>query len=401
MQNVASERLKHVLNYWYDMCWYSEATVRTIAGEVPSSPKVPKFLAYWRNYERTVFDNTVVELPHDDWIITAQEVEMFWPFEAYSHFPFEFFQWSRKSRKSFHLPSQLHHLFAVATYPRIRWGDVLLPFDSFVISLEDPIHAEEQKGMWVLYDAILVTRHSAFYGDIDIRLLRRPLVDEAEQRFAANVKDRFEVLLKRGDREKTLRFLEKKEATAFAIPPGWRATSIYFGRHMTDATPIAIEPNDILSLLPSKEVAKMEGGVEENLWRFEPLSWAAKIVIGWCLYLQSLPSASLSWKKRERQQYISGRRGVTGVITQVDHICTILGVGKLDPLRYGLTEDANRVSTGFFKRPHWRRAHMRREPGTPPSAERTQKIPPLLIRRDLIPYFGVIGGTKVEVLPEE
>jgi hypothetical protein len=170
---------------------------------------------------------------------------------------------------------------------------------------------------------------------------------------------------------------------------------------MAAKSKVAIEPKDFIARLRPEDRKEVEADGELNLWRFEPISWAARIVVGWCLYRQKLMSTDITWKKRAWKEHQLGKRGVTGVITHVDHICTILNSGRWDPLAHGLDKDFNKIASGFFKRPHWRGRHMRRPPGSPRGAQQTILVHPHLIREDLVPYFGIIGGTNIEVLPEE
>src|SRR3989344_5686681 len=329
MRNTASDRLQLLLDYWKDVCWMTEARVRCILGGVPVlasfpgiSDEVPAPVLNWRRFEHTVFDNTVAELSFADWGVTREMREHNPSLDALATFPFEFFEWSRKSRRVFDLPPDLFVAFANATYPEIRWSDVLFPYDSFVITLQQPIEVEDEYDVWSSYDTILVASipHT---NVVTIRLIQAPHAAPNEQQFSQRAKDRFELLMKRGSFEKAKQYLIR-QWVGFGIrlksSPGWRS-GVLLNRNSTPLqSRVELEVEDFAARVEPHVVKYLEGGIEENLWRVEPISIAAKIVVGWCLYLESLSQTDLSWKKRERKVHVPGLRGVTGIMIQTDHI---------------------------------------------------------------------------------
>jgi hypothetical protein len=396
-RKMASDRLQEVLRYWQDLCWTYERSLQSINVDI-SNPMVPAHVRNWRTLEHQIFDNNISELRASDWLMDREMCSIIKNLATLNMFPFQFFNWSRKSRRVYHLPGDLHRLFAVATYPKIKWEDVLLPFESFMITLEEPFRVEDEPDVWCEYDAILVSRLPE--GLFSVRLMRQPHVNNEEQRYPEKTKRRVDLLLKRGDKKRANQLINRtteKWMHTIRSSPGWRAAAI----PTEPQKRVLLEPLDLATSVYVRDFSELEGGVESNLWRLEPLSWALKIAVGWCLYLRSMSAKELSWEEVPQRPHKAGHRGLTGVITETDHICTILGYGKMDPSRYGLTEASNKVGSSFFVRPHWRRAHDRRPPGSPPTAPKSVTLPPLLIRKDLVPLFGIIGGTKTEVLPED
>lgn len=398
MKSVASERLQEVLDYWRDACWYYEAVTRTISKYEPLTPdEIPVHVSNWRRYTDLVFNNEVKELDLNDWVPYAEESKNAPELSALATFPVEFFEWSRKSRRVFHLPQNITSLFVQAPFTNIRWKDVLWPFDSFAITLDAPLVVEDVPGTWSRYDTILVAKIPKL-DMITIRLLRESHCAKEECRIPTRAKERFDVLYRHGNVGKIRRLLDREWAgikERMKSTPGWR-WAVLCDRPSPDAK-VALEASDFAKLIPQQELKKLvdEGGLDANLWRVEPTSWAAKIVVGWCVYRRSLKPTSQVWSEYRVPPAKRGTRGVTGVITQPENVCTILGEGRLDPTTYGLREPPEQ-SSGFFKRPHWRSAHDRRTRGG-----ETVEIPPLLIRKDLVPLYGIIGGTKTEVLDEE
>jgi hypothetical protein len=405
MSSVASERLQEMLEYWQDLCWYWESRLRAEVGYVPDDPMVvPSHITKWKEFEQIVFDNTIPAISIEEWGVPPELYQEFRGFIGMHLFPLEFFEWSRKSRRVFNLPQGLCQVLGQATYPEVRWKDVLWPFDSFVITLEYPIQCEDMPGVWSRYDAILVTKIPET-GHVELRMMRAPHTDKKKRRIPDKSKRRFELLLKRGDEKKTVDFLGKTWTTwssNMKSSPGWRTCHLVGKHKLSSNDKVKIDPEDLMSK-PSDEMmerVRYTWGSEEYLWMVEPISWAAKIAVGWCLYLQTLSSLQVSWAIKKTNIQKIGSRGVTGVITNVDNICTVLGEARLDPSSYGVNDQPSQDS-GLFKRPHWRRAHYRRPRGSHPRALKTVAVPPLLIRKDLIPFFGIIGGTKTEVISED
>ena len=69
------------------------------------------------------------------------------------------------------------------------------------------------------------------------------------------------------------------------------------------------------------------------------------------------------------------------------------------PLQSGRELESEGPGTMRFVRPHWRRGYKRRPKGSAPTAEKTVKVPPVLVREDLVPIYGLVGGTTSIVVP--
>jgi hypothetical protein len=336
MRSIASERLQMVLNFWKNLCWYFETLYLTEFGGVPDAPwLIPGPITNWRRYDQVVFDNSFEELPFGEWDVPQERIETSYrSFSYHARFPFEFFEWSRKSRRVFHLPASLHKVFALATFPQIKWKEVLWPFDSFMITLEQPLLVEDEVGVWSQYDAILVSRLKQYGGAIHIRLIQQPTIPIDEYKVAENVNRRIQLFMKRGEKEKAQTTLKRSMDALYArikSTPGWRHGVIYSPIDNLPDSRVKLEVSDFAARIDPETVARLEGGTEENLWRIEPMSWAAKIVVGWCLYHRTISATSLEWNEKKWKEHIPGMRGVTGIITNREHICTILGEATLNP----------------------------------------------------------------------
>ncbi len=408
MQTIVSERLSRMLRFWKDVCWSCEMLAHTtVPGadiEATLRDVMPPAVSRYETFERLVYDQTVQKLTLSDWLPTRKQNETFVKLQSFRMFPLEFFEWSRKSRRSFELPAGLSRVFGLATYPKMDWSDVILPYDSFAIVLEEPLRVEEQEDIWLEYDTILVTK-LPLLGHIQMRLINKPVVAEDEDHVPDNVKRRIRMFIERGETEKAERWVTTEFETVekrIVVTPGWRTTVLFSDADIETKTSVALEVADFAARPEFHLRAnELEGGIEGNLWRLEPFSIAAKIVVGWCMYMDSLTSTDIAWREKRRKKVVRGSRGVTGVITEIDHICTVLGKARLDASVYSGTEVSQNASSGFFKRPHWRRRHKKRPPGTPPGSPKTVRVPTLLIRPDLVPFFGIIGGTHTKIVDDD
>lgn len=408
MLESTSLRLAETLNHWKDACWYTQTLLNLAFGKKSEQELwYPEQARHWRTFEQKVFDNSTQYLKTADWMILKRtpESDLLFPYQT---FPFEFFEWSRKSRRVFEIPADLQHAFATAAFPNITWADVLMPFDSFAVKLATPLVVEDRPGKWTQYDTILVSKIT--FHDLQgkpsqliVRVLGPTFDGEKEPRLQEKDFRRVSLLAKRGQENEAMEKLKKmwaERSGSLKSTPGWR--NLVLHSYKTPNRHLEIETEHFIKRLDSDTRQKIKGGIEEATWRAEPSSWAAKIAVGVMLYLQSLSNTPLPWRE-QRQPHRSqkGSRGVTGIITSPEYICAIVGRGIIDPSTYGLNDPNKHEGSQFFVRPHWRRAHMRRSPGSAPNAPKDVKVPPVLVREDLVPLFGIISGTKTKILPEE
>jgi hypothetical protein len=388
MQNIASERLQEMLNYWKDACMLFEA-----AGKSTRRPEaLPPYIRNWRQLESRIFDQRNEQLDLNEWDFTGELQGS--PFMTrYGLLPHEFFAWNRKSRRATHLPRELQRPFSVAPFPGTRFGDIKLPFDSFIITLEEPVKVQETEyGPWTEFDAIWVTRFP-WKGEIRCRLMRKPA--PMMERVRPNAVRRIEIAYRRGARNAAEEFRRTwirwhKETID---PPGHFIFPLYPAGVSTKAL--------VADYVTPEYFAQDLYGVgtrsqEEIEWRADWTCRIAKIVIGWCLYLKHLPSESYAWQ--EWQQPERGTRGtLTGAITDPSHICSILRISTMDIGKYR-EKNPDKSGSNFFQWPHWRSGHWKRERGAGPKAPKTVWIEPYEVRKDLMPLFSIHGGqfTKVE-----
>lgn len=413
MHNVASERLYEMLNWWKSLCYAREIGSIIMSPHLVESPSM-KFFERWREYDRLVLDNSVPHLRFEDW----DELTEFLPQKArilstfiFRSFPFQLFEWNRKSRRVYHIPIGLQYLLMQGRYDRLSWGDVVWPYDAFVLTLERPLEYELNDGSWETFDTILAAKIPAKDNahEFCIRLLRKPkgitsgilperVIVRVLRLSIAHQDDRALSSLMKGLGRVALDGGTAQGRFSRTCFSSLKDKEGYID-HSSDT--IRIEPKDIFDkYTDSGNLIDISDAKSFGKWErlSELYSIATRIVVGWALYMDSMVAANPL-----QNMYVPPSRpmrGIAGIITNPQSICTVLVKAKLDPARYVETPERE-VSSSTFKRPHWRRAHLRRERGAPTSAPKTIRIPPTLIRKDLVPIFGLISGTVTEILDDE
>ncbi len=401
MSSIASERLREMLNWWKWICLAREVASPRQLYRHTGDPE--RYLRRWRKFERVVLDNSIEQLHPRDWferrgaLPEEEPHSVYWRLRAVESFPCELFSWNRTSRRAFHIPENLQCLFISGDYSKWKWEDLLWPYESVILTLEHPLDVEDEPGIWSHYDAILVAHvvHPGRGKVLVMRMLRRPHGPRPDV-FPSHELQRVDkhLVAKKRDRAMTVvSHIEDSLIIDQEIPQGSHAGPLY-ATFDPDLYPtlqdfIRIEPDD----LAAKKILIPCRSDDEQHWKMRVNSFALKIVVGWCAYMGHLHSNAYETVRNPTER---GTRGITGVITTPEHICTMLTKARLDPGRYYETKELE-VPTGMFKRPHWRRGHWKKEAGAGPNAPRTIRVPPMLIRWDLVPIFGIISGTETYI----
>lgn len=416
-----TERLQHTLAQWQALYLLYETNVHAenLVQPVPSHLIGPA--QNGTRLPEAILNNSITTLNPSEWY---PDEEMLTYFEAenpliaslrrYMSFPSELFTWNRRSRRVFHLPHGLQALLAAASFPDIPWTDVLLPHESFIITMEKPLRLVGDEGEVDEYDTILVTKlpHELDGGHVSVRLLDRPNQEGIKVGFGFEEIREYREQLKRGNFEGAVDIAARKGdrlAKLYGRMPG--STSCALEVALAGESLMRLEPEQLFELeflgshapgtFISPDTPQWETLPRIEVARYEVMSVACRIAFGWMLYLESLMAkpGTLEWKAPPKKKAQSKVGGTVGAITEPEKVCNIIGRGKIDPTEYGTT-GTTRTGPGFV-RPHWRRAHKKRPPGSAPGAPKTIKIPNLLIRADLVPLYGIIGGTKSVMISED
>lgn len=410
-----SERLGHVFAQWQVIMMTSELMSHLPGHSEGLTPQEVKACAQWDTFPDHVLDNTK-EFSLSDWLVPGSLNGD--TIGGYLSLPTELFHWNRSSRRVFSIPHELQVLFGAAEFPDMQWKDVLWPHDCFVLSLESPLCFFDPEGEEREYDTILIL-HSGDEGVV-VRVFDKPEHDSEAIRIGPNVVRNFRKKVGRQQYEDADKIIKKKQrrlAGIYSVYPG--AVHTVFKHLGGGESPVRIEPSDIYyseeanrmqvgrtdlrnwvdQIQQGERVTPWEQVDDDTRYGFEVLSVATKVAVSWMLYLESLPSSSIQAKPFRKERSTPRRSGAAGIITQPERLFEIIGRGSICAGRKA-DEEGPRNTKGFV-RPHWRRAHYKRPRGAPPGAAKTVRVPAVLVRPDLVPLYGIIGGTTTVMIPEK
>jgi hypothetical protein len=307
-------------------------------------------------------------------------------------FPVALASWTMHSRRVFHIAADLQVLLNSTMLDGVLWRDVKLPFKSFAVSLEIPI--VDHRG--AKYDCILFGEEPRYGKDweketyIGVRLFHAKFGGGVRQ-ISPDCHNDIVEAMKRGRWEhaqKTLEYVSKPETNPF-FPI---RICTYFLDDKVKNYPVTTNIGEIDVDDRPKEF-QHHAPPEESI-HFDA---AARIVVGLCLYLQTLPpssSARSEWKKHERV----GKKPDPRAITNDAQVCTVSCTHKLSAEERQVTgNDAQMRKKSLYELcAHFRRGHWRRPPGQGhiPDAPRIVWVRPTLVRRDRLVDGQLPGGAE-------
>lgn len=408
-----SERLTHAFADWQLMYLICETDITELHTLGKATDGDLSIAQNSRRLAPTILDNEVQKLDPGGWLPNMDLIRAYESMRPlglwYSTFANEMFLWNRMSRRVFHLPYSLQMALGSATFPDIPWKDVVWPFDSFIITLEKPIQIQEPGIPVETFDTLMVSKlpSDGVTRPIVVRAFLRPKETGKRLGLRPGEMDRIKKLQKQGRYMTIHKLLHQRRVELSRNYTSLQGSMMVYleGVNTEGDDFIKIEPDDLYNLefgLNEGRAPGLDWGrfKQEQGYRYESMSVFLKTAIGWMFYLETVSAKNAQWKKHERNdrpKQMSG--GAPSIITEPDQICKIIGKGRMDPVKVE-GEPAKRNGCGFV-RPHWRRAHYKRPQGTPPGTPKTVRVPPVLVRADLVPLYGIIGGTETVVVPKE
>jgi len=404
-----SERLSHTFAYWQCCALVYEAWLGDDATRKKLSPLAEKTRDIGQRLVPTIMDNRVREISLDEWMSAPEYKERDNTIstlgDEFAWFPLQLFQWNRNSRRVFHLPHTLVASLSAAEFGDVTWGDVTWPHDAFIITLEKPFSINSLDGTMEHYDTIMVNLLPLGEGGrkiLCIRLIQAPKSRDKRYGLTRSEREKFVKALKRKRWQKAIDICEDVRLSMISDYPSVPGSCGYaIDCDLDSDERVVIEFQDQLaygSTLSNARLVNPEELPTFNQDKIQIATVAMRIVVGWALYLETLPTDRIKIEKNQRKaKILSG--GHPGSITNPDDIFHIVGRSEM---RFGGCSNQRRsIEEGGFIRPHWRRAHKRRPIGSAPDAPKTIKVPQKLIREDLVPLFGIIGGTKSVMFLED
>ncbi len=129
------------------------------------------------------------------------------------------------------------------------------------------------------------------------------------------------------------------------------------------------------------------------------LSWATLLVMNLCLYLDSMQSTARAetevWRTPPREPGQFSDR----VVTDGAQICEISSRHLLDSMMEPGIGEGPAHPSGYEVRPHWRRGHGRRRPGSgnDPEAPKAVRVKVTLVRGDRLPENALPQGSATDL----
>lgn len=298
-----------------------------------------------------------------------------------SMYPINVAAWTIGSRRVFGLTKELQEKFLAAEYKKVRWSDLLWPFKSFAIALEEPLveqSVHSRKGS-VESRFLLVTSCYEITGD-DVGL------DEGfECRMFWNDPgegENLNVILSERERAELREDVRRKN---------WARIGRKVVQYRRRLGQMRMLPGSVLG---------WRAQLNEPLFNRAPDNLATatmKLVAGLCLYMESLPSSARS--DNDWRTYVpSSSRGVRGVITDERQVCEVVDFHVRSPDTLAVFPRVPKPA-GYTVKPHWRVAYKRRRRGEGhiPDAPRVVEVPSTFVHKDQMPPDAIVGGAVTKV----
>jgi hypothetical protein len=294
--------------------------------------------------------------------------------------------WCRSSRRIYGIPADLQ-LLLQATSLNGAWDGIKLPFNTFSMSLDEPLESDGER-----YDEVLVHAHGTLDGLEGPRIHSFILLSEAYRLFEP---------MERKAKEQILRALNRKDGSTL----GRIARKAIARRHghcrcfsfetippdeAPDGTPMAKGTmRDVLS------------GLEEGFNKTTGPSWSrlipivSRLAFGLSIYLRTRPPQT----RPTTAPLKAVQRGVPRILTQDAHVCLVQNEHALNENERTTLRAYANGNMSIEASPHFREGYYSRPPGkgTDPLAEKTIWHRPTIVRRDLLPNGTLPYGRKTRL----
>jgi hypothetical protein len=415
--SIGSERLEDALRTYEDLCLIQEARSsiyhfggRSRDPNAMPQPKLEYGLANWRAMRKRLL-NTQTMLGDQNWalhIAYTEEDSLHGLLWGYDDFPLDLHQWLHQSHRIFSLGSDLQSAFLKHNYSDLTWDQIVFPFSSFMIELEQPI-MEGVVDKPAAFDTILVTvfplpdENGQPNHQIKIRLFHKRNTD---RKGVISQSDR--QLLDRDIQRKQWHRLHKPMQRVRAklreieLFPGYVQSVIY--EKAVHSSQVHLEGDEFLANQRRLQrnvagliMTKTSAMSDTRFWSH--YCDAAKIAVGLSLYLYQGSTVIQDEQRSPRGNgTIASKPSLHSFITDTAHVCTVLGKGVFDPKKL-IRKSRKGLGMGREMPPHPRRPYMRRPrgQGNNPFAEKTVSVRKTYIHEDRKPKEGVIPGSRTEV----
>lgn len=369
------KRLEKALKLWEQECFFRNAEHQTVRG-VGKSPDLPLEgpLLHYESFRQCVLRSYAKNEPFDEDKYCGTDIRTRNKFGPLGHVPRGIYEWNRYSRRAFNLSADISAQLLHTDLDGILWSDVKLPFEAYVMQLEEPIRAGNTDVDFILVHRIDNKPQKA----LAIALL--PTVLDELPIVGDKYKERMNQLIN----NRRWRRLAKKLTEAPLI-------HIEF-----PYVPLEYEKADFAVTDVERIIRDVGQENEDSPDDKEILRQALRLVVSFALYLKQIPSENLV------QSLSTGiNQPPTPDITAITEAELINFVTSSHPLtneqRGSLTGADGPFKGGYEMRWHWRRGYYSRRPGegNNPNAPKIVWHPPMEIRKDRKPpnIDSIPGGS--------
>lgn len=363
-----------------------------LSGEKPryDESRLPKNWSELRNY--------LLKLRPMAQLTTQQQQELLWKFTVMDDTSNEesvdiinflapmIAGWTVNSRRAYSVSRELQALLVATSLRNMCWGDLVLPFQSFAILLEQPI---QLVSLGKQYDSILIHKDSKF---LHFLMLSTDLPNAIIPAKGMKSCERLVRLRKVIELYEAIDNLD----LAHRDPPGIMLRISY---SMSDPTwpiessllEIRNQRKPIINSSLRGDVLALQGGDETGI----------HLAICFCLYLSTLSRNSThrsQWKKTptSNQKVVKGK--FYAPITDEAQVCYVTSAIRLSEAEIQTVESVH-TQAGREVSPHFTQGHFRRPPGrgADPDQPKTVQVRPYFVKRQALAEGALPGGAKTKV----
>ena len=293
--------------------------------------------------------------------------------------PMQLAAWVRGSQRIFSLSEEAVKKWESGKYIKTKWGDILMPFDSFLIELQktqDPLIIEDENRKAIIR-GILVTKLSSIdpeypKGYYEIRLLVTSMKGKiCSPTMTKKSRKEAEGIIAGRVSTKHLGTIAKQSKNH-----GWEP-----GREgdfrVTEFQPFHLRDDENVT---ASDVSSLTNRIRQ-------------IIAGTCIYLSSKKSLGVEPRPSPTPRPLLTGLTHMNVITDPAEVITIGHVHNFDPD----AETEGIEHEGGPKAPHHRRAFLRREAGSPLNAPKTIPVKATVVNRHLLPRDAIPQGTVTKL----
>lgn len=377
-----ASRLDSLLGLWEDLCFIQKigAEVSLKRGKLPLNPldgpltHAPEFRKFIMRFNGTFSPDDYLKFMYAD-------------MGSNLSIPLAILAWNHHSRRIFHLPTDIQTILDSTSLGGITWEEIKFPFDSFLITLEDPIISDEN----VEFDCILVSQIDSFIQPkknepiIEIRIISKNFSEY--KKFSNSERKRVDTLVHNGQYLEILSWFKNMPSRNFFKTP---AIHIF---------PDKIKEKTIRDSIPI--LGKLTG--QPDMVKDSAMDSALHIVLNLCLYLENFSSNTLV---RESRRFESMRKEKDATfdpdsIQKTADIFTVKCAFKMTRSEIDqIVKEEKEAKERKEAKVHWRRAHWRRKPGCghiPMKIAPKDWISRKLINAERLPPNSLPPGTKATV----